>query len=160
MRIRTIFVGAAFGFMVSGCEQPASVPLSNDSLPPPPAWSASMIGKPIRERFTVGETCNGYIDVARVRYEGAKPGVGFEGWGWDGVAKKRGDHILLTDEAGRIVGAGEGGRPRPDVPQNMPAVTAPDTGWSAASPLLKGKIQAWVLQDGDKIACQLATFEF
>jgi len=93
-----------------------------------------------------------------VLYQGEKPGTGLEGWGWDGLGQSKMTRVLIVDSKGIIVGAGEGGRPRPDVPKNLPVVKAVDTGWFATSPVTRGEVEVWGLQDNDGKACKLASF--
>jgi hypothetical protein len=70
------------------------------------------------------------------------------GWGWVQKSQKAIDHVVLVDASGKIVGVGEGGQPRPDVPENSPTVKSANTGWQAFTSLTSGAVDAFGAVDG------------
>jgi hypothetical protein len=136
---------AAFGAL-SGCGKPeddgVSVNTVATPLPPYPAWSAGMIGKPLASVVRGKADCIGVFDVVSAKHTGAKPGDEVEGWAWDKTAKQGVQHILIVDLADRIVGAADGGRARSDVPQNMPTVTSKFVGWHGVVGITNGTVLA------------------
>jgi hypothetical protein len=139
---------------------PAGVHESTDPLPPAPPWADAVIGKPLRALYTKDGQCIGNTDVVEMRYVGAKPGVKIIGWGWDPVAKQPVQRVVLMDRDFMIVGAGETGGERLDVPAARPNVTSKTTGWSAVTALTNGAIDTYgVLADG-KTVCKLGHLSF
>jgi hypothetical protein len=110
----------------------AGAPTSQDSLPAQPAWAADYIGKTLAAVFPdQNGQCIGNTDNVNLYYRGASQGVRVEGWGWAPAAKAAVARVLLVDEAGKVVGAGETGKPRPDVNaarKDITSVTAKTTG--------------------------------
>jgi hypothetical protein len=119
---------AVLGVTLSGCGKPEndgemSTTLTTP-LPPYPAWSAGMIGQPLSAVVKGKANCIGVFDNIS-----ARPGEEVEGWAWDSAAKKGVQHVLIVDLSDRIIGAADGGRPRPDVPPAMPGVANKFVGW-------------------------------
>lgn len=149
---------------VAACSKPASIKptesdagaasQSRDPLPDFPAWSLAYIGKPATEALPQAGACIGNTDDVLTRYVGAKPGTKVEGWAWDPARAKPVSRVLLVDATGKIVGAGETGFARPDVPQAKPSVTSGVTGWHATTELTTGAIDALGIVDA-KIGCRL-----
>lgn len=135
---------------------PAGPPASTDPLPDMPKWFAAYKGKAIKDLFPdQSAPCVGNTDDVKQRYNGPfSPGVRIEGWGWDKTGKKVIERILLTDDQGKVVGAGETGVPRPDVTAARKDVTSPTTGWYASAPQTTGGLYAFGLI-GDAKACKL-----
>jgi hypothetical protein len=125
---------AAFGAL-SGCGKPEDDGASSNTvttpLPPYPAWSAGMIGKPLQAVAKGKSDCLGVFDGVSAKHTGAKPGSEVAGWAWDKVAKQPVHHILIVDLDDRIVGAGESGFARPDVIASYPYMTGNNVGWHA-----------------------------
>ena len=123
---------AAFGAL-SGCGKPEDDGISANTvktpLPPYPAWSAGMIGKPLAAVVKGKANCMGVFDNVAAIHVGATPGSEVVGWAWDSAAKRPVQHILIVDLDDRIIGAADGGSVRPDVPAAMPTVTSKFTGW-------------------------------
>jgi len=136
---------AAFGAL-SGCGKPeddgAMLATVTTPLPPYPAWSTGMIGKPLASVVQGKADCIGVFDVISARHTGAKPGAEVDGWAWDKTVKQGVQHVLIVDLDDRIVGAADGGRPRSDVPQNSPFVTSKFVGWHGVTGATTGTILA------------------
>ncbi len=134
---RALLMGAALCVAacgaLSGCGHPeddgATSTTLSTPLPPYPAWSAGMIGKPLAEVVKGKANCIGVFDAIAARHTGANPGVEVEGWAWEPAAKKGVQHVLIVNLNDIIIGAAEGGRSRPDVPTNSPNITTPMVGW-------------------------------
>jgi hypothetical protein len=126
-----------------------------EDMPPPPAWAAELIGKPLRVVFPGLGECIGNTDSVKARYGGGLGGSKIAGWGWDPARKAPVARVVLADRDFRIYGAGESGVRRRDVPRAVPAITSETTGWEALTPLNAGPLDAWgVLADG-KTICKL-----
>lgn len=131
-------------------------PTTSDPLPAPPQWAQAYIGKPMKAVFPNAEGgCVGNTDVVNLRYQGASPGVRIEGWGWEPAAKKPVEHVLLVDDAGKVVGAGETGVARPDVVAARRDITSRTTGWQATTASTSGGIYGYGLLADGKTACRL-----
>jgi len=129
---------------------------SQEPLPAPPAWAAGYIGKPLTELFPdQNGQCVGNTDDVNLYYRGAAQGLRVEGWGWAPAAKAPVGRVLLVDEAGKIVGAGESGKARPDVTAARKDITAPDTGWQAVTPKSSGGVYAFGVMPDGKQVCRL-----
>jgi hypothetical protein len=124
-------------------------------MPQPPAWARDLIGRSLAAAFPNTAMCVGNTDSIILRYAGTPEAVKVVGWGWDLSARKRIDRIILVDTRARIVGAGEGGLPRPDVPAGRPEIHDPNTGWQANAPLPVSALDAYgVISNGSAI-CRL-----
>ena len=127
--------------------------------PPPPAWSRGLIGRPLRQAFPASGACLGNTDQTVARGPDAPSGVRILGWGWDVAAWRRVGRVVLTDAKGTIIGVGEGGVPRPDVPAAMPAVTDPAAGWIADPPRKAHAVDAYGIV-GAEVVCPLGHLAF
>lgn len=125
------------------------------AMPPFPPWSKGLIGADLTSRFPKRATCTGNTDSVVVRYDGNPSGLKLLGWGWDPAAKQRIDHVILVGPSARIVGAGDGGVARPDIPAAMPLIRDPDTGWYAELPLPATAVDAYGIVDGGAAICRL-----
>ena len=134
-----------------------ATPTTAEAPPPAPAWAQAYMGHPLNDVFPTQSTeCVGNTDNVNLRYQGASPGTRVEGWGWDRTARKPIEHVLLIDDhTGVVVGAGQSGKARPDVPKARPEVTSPDTGWEAVTPKTSGGLYAFGLMADGKSACRL-----
>lgn len=181
MRVIGVFVCAA-SLALAGCDQPKwrgegpapgaaapapaaapaapGKPVDPGPTPPPPAWAQALIGKPLREAFPGTGVCKGNTDLVEKTYGGDPAGVRIHGWGWDVAAKARVGRILLVDAEARIVGAGEGGAPRPDVPAALPEVTDGQSGWHADLARTSGIVDTFGVVDGGKAVCVLGRMVF
>jgi len=131
-------------------------PTSQDPLPAPPAWAAGYIGKTLTEVFPdQNGQCVGNTDNVNLHYNGANHGLRVEGWGWAPAAKAPVQRVLLVDEAGKVVGAGETGKPRPDVIAARKDITSPTTGWQAVTAKTTGGIYAFGVMPDGKQLCRL-----
>jgi hypothetical protein len=134
-----------------------SVAGSAQAAPAPPTWAQAYLGQVLSTAIpTQSTTCVGNTDDVELRYRGATPGVKVEGWGWDNATRKPVQHVLLVDDhSGEVVGAGQTGKPRPDVVRARPEVTSPTTGWEATTTATGGGIYAYGLVAGGKAVCRL-----
>jgi hypothetical protein len=121
-----------------------------------PAWAEPLIGKPFKELHLTQVKCLGATDVITLHYTGAPAGYQVEGWGWDAAASKPLQRIVLVSD-GVIVGAGEGGRSRPDVAAAAKKVTSPMVGWRAEANDFSGKLEAFGLLDS--VVCAIGHIE-
>jgi hypothetical protein len=136
------------------------VPTKAEPVPEPPAWAAAHLGKNLRAQFPKTGICKGNTDIVDVRFTGDPAGVQLLGWAWDVPKKARVGRVVLVDKSMNIVGAGEGGAPRPDVPPAMPEIADPNTGWTAVTKLTAGPLDAYgIVGDGDTV-CVLGHIEF
>lgn len=127
--------------------QPATL-TTQDPLPAPPQWASNLMGQAFQKALPNVADCSGNLDVVTKRYAGSAPGTKVIGWGWVLKSKKPIDHVVLVDQNAVIVGVGQGGEARPDVPANSPTVTSPNTGWSAYTSMTTGPVDAYGVVDG------------
>ncbi|THD82698.1 MAG: hypothetical protein E7812_01065 [Phenylobacterium sp.] len=128
---------------------------TTDPVPPPPAWAANLIGKPLAAAFPKLGGCLGNTDGVKQRYVGPAPGAKVVGWGWDPARASVVPHVVVVDRNAVIAGAGDSGARRLDVPQARPDITSDHAGWEVYTPLTTGPLEAYgVLADG-KTICRL-----
>lgn len=149
---------------VAGSGLPAGAPASaatgphtsQDPLPAPPEWATGYMGKTLTELFPdqTGQ-CVGNTDDVNLYYRGATQGLRVEGWGWVPAAKAPVQRVLLVEDGGRIVGAGESGKPRPDVTAARKEITSPNTGWQAVTAKGSGGVYAFGVMPDGKQVCRL-----
>ncbi len=136
---------AAFA-AVSGCGKPeddgVSVNTVATPLPPYPAWSVGMIGKPLASVIKGKADCFGVFDAISANHTGASPGVEVDGWAWDKAAKQPVQRILIVDLTDRVVGAAMSGRPRDDVVAAYPYMTSKFVGWHGEAGVTAGTLLA------------------
>lgn len=130
------------------------------SAPQLPQWAKAYIGQNPRNVFPRNGLCVGNTDVVEGRFGGDQPGTSIIGWGWDTHAKSRVGRVILVDINYQIVGAGEGGLPRGDVPEARPEVTDTNTGWRAVTRLSAGPVEAYGVVDEGQALCRLGRLEF
>lgn len=156
-------LGAAL--VLAGCDKakdrseqqaPAAAPTA-PPRPPQPAWAADYLGKGLRQLFPKTGDCIGNTEAVETRYA---DGAAVIGWGWDNAARTSVARIVLVDQAFRIVGAGETGMPRPDVPTARPEITDPNTGWRAIATMPAGSLDAYGITDDGQGACKLGHIDF
>lgn len=129
------------------------------SAPTLPQWAQAYIGKNPRESFPRNGLCVGNTDLVESRFGGASPGASIIGWGWDTQAKARVQRVILVDVKYQIVGAGEGGLSREDVPSARPDVTDGNTGWRAVTNMTDGPVDAYGVVDEGRALCPLGRLE-
>jgi hypothetical protein len=156
---------------LAGCDKPkprnpppaeaaATAPQAAEPAPLAPAWSAELMGKPMRAAFPNDGTCVGNTDNVQKTYAGPPAGTQIVGWGWDDAAKAPIARVVLVDKDLVVIGAGETGLERPDVVRARPNITSNTTGWSAMTGMTKGALDTYgVLADG-KSVCKLGHIEF
>ncbi len=186
LRTRTVLLTLAALTALSGCDKPKwqdnpppaaaapgtaaapataapaarVVPTDAGGTPAAPAWAADMIGKGLRTLYPATGVCKGNTDIVQKRYAGAPAGVQLHGWGWDVKSAARVARVLLVDTEMKIVGAGEGGIPRTDVPQYLPEIKDANTGWNADLARVTGPIDAYGLLPDGKTVCPLGHIEY
>lgn len=143
----------------AGAVAPPRIPADPAGAPPSPAWAGPLIGKLLSEAFPAAGACRGNTDIVQKTYAGQPRGVQIHGWGWDETRKAGVARVLLVDRDLRIVGAGQGGVPRPDVEAAGVGVTIPNAGWNADAAVTTGPLDAYGVLD-DKTACRLGHIEF
>ena len=151
----------AAGAPAAGAPKARVIPTKAEPVPEPPAWAAAHMGKNLRAQFPKTGLCKGNTDIVDVKFTGEPAGVQVLGWGWDIPRKKRIDRVVLVDKNFIIVGAGEGGVPRPDVARALPdEISDGDTGWTAVTKLNAGPVDGYgIVGDGDAV-CMLGHLEF
>ena len=145
----------------AGAQAPAkpAIPTVAEALPQP-AWAAEVVGKNLRTTYPKEGTCTGNTDLVTKKYVGQPGGVEILGWGWDPAKKARVGKVVLIDRDYNIVGAGEGGVERPDVPPTLPEVTDPNSGFHAYTTHVAGPVDTYgVIGAGDTV-CPLGHLEY
>jgi len=108
-----------------------------------------MIGTNAAPDYDQSKACLGHFDMISLVHKGDHPGYEVYGWAWDVDAAAPAARVIIADSTGRIVGAGEGGVNRPDVPKVLPKVTSVATGWRGLVAARGGKVTALaVLKSG------------
>lgn len=134
-------------------------PILAEPLPPAPAWARGLIGRPLRSVFRRNGVCLGQTERVERLYTGRPAGLAVRGWGWDVASGRPVARVVLVDDDLRIVGAGEGGYPRPKLPRLAPAVTDPRAGWSARTGTASGTLRVYgVVAQGAQV-CPLGQVE-
>ncbi|RAK53432.1 hypothetical protein DJ017_02250 [Phenylobacterium soli] len=134
----------------------AEASLSKESLPDTVAWAKPYVGEKLDRLFPKRDgACVGNTDLVTQRYGGEAPGVRVLGWAWDPAARKPLQHMLLSDERGTIVGAGETGAERTDVTAVRKDVTSHLTGWLGYTAKTRGEVDGWALMPDGKTLCPL-----
>jgi hypothetical protein len=153
MRTKTVTLAICAG-LLAGCGQKVATPSPGvpEARPAFPAWATPLVGKKFKDLHLTSITCTGATDVITVRYVGAPSGYQIAGWGWNDAANKPLDRIVLV-AGGVVVGAGEGGLPRPDVPKAIPKVTSQMVGWKAVTNEFSGRLEAFGVSASD--ACRV-----
>jgi hypothetical protein len=125
------------------------------AAPPAPAWAAALLGRQLKTAFPGTQTCLGTTDMVELRFLGPPSGSRLIGWGWDVARKEPVKRILIVDDRGQIIAAGEGGEDRPDVPRSVKSINSAKTGWKAVVPLTSGHVEAWGLLADERSVCSL-----
>ncbi len=133
----------------------ATVPVVTDPMPAYPPWSASLIGRPLRALYPKTTHCLGYVDGVMLQYAGIRPGVELYGWAYDEAAQAPVGRVLFTDAHGTIVGAGDGGFERADVPATLAKVTSPVTGWQGYAAATTTPVAVWAIPGLPQSVCPL-----
>lgn len=156
---------------LAGCDKPAPRGEAREGAkarkdhvaapaPPPPGWAIPLLGKGLRSVLTEDGACVGNTDGVELYYEGAPPGTRIVGWGWDKDLKARVQRVVLVDRDFQIVGAGEGGLPRPDVPTALPDISDGETGWAVVTTQTTGYFDAYGVVKNGQGVCKLGHIEF
>jgi outer membrane protein OmpA-like peptidoglycan-associated protein len=138
-----------------------AIPVVGDSMPPYPAWASAMIGKPLAAFFPKqSNNCVGYLDGAIVKYTGSRPGAKLFGWGFDTNANVGVNRVIFADASGTIVGAGDGGFERPDVPATVPHIQSTTTGWEGYVGATSQPAAAWGIVSQPGTVCRFGESRF
>lgn len=124
----------------------APVPVSSPrarNLPAQPQWAVALLGKTFRASFPKTTTCIGHLDGVLAKYDRKPKGSVLYGWAFDSGAGQPPSRVLIVNAQGVIIGGGESGVPRPDVPAAVPAVKSPSSGWQAPVGITEGAVYAW-----------------
>src|SRR6476660_9888010 len=128
---------------IAACEGPVGEQISSESVPDVPSWAVDLLGEKLRSTFSAEGHCLGNTENVQMRYTGATPGVKVVGWGWDPAGKQPPPRVILVGPDYTIVGAGQPGTDRPDVPKSRPEITSSNTGFSAVTKLTKGSVDVF-----------------
>lgn len=171
---RNFQIGAAavLSAFVAACDQPEwrglstaeaangeARPQSVDPLPQPPAWMSPLQGRPLRAAFTGEVRCEGNVEGIALVYAGQPAGVRIAGWAWAPEAHAAPPKVLIVDASGVIVGGGETGLERLDVPTALPAVTSNYSGWWALASQVNGRVEAYGLLADGRSVCRLGSLD-
>lgn len=145
-------------FALAACDKPGplSAAARGTEPPQPPAWSAPFTGRTLASTFPTRFSCVGSVDGATNRFKGFRRVVG---WGWNRTAARPVDRVMIVDNAGVMVGFGEGGLPRPDVQNAIPEIASSATGWSALSPTAAKTYQVFGIDLAAGSACLMGTLK-
>ena len=121
--------------------------------PVPPAWAIPLLSKPLAESFPATAKCVGAVDGLGTRYVDARA---ITGWGWDEAGQKPVARVVAINRKGLMVGFGEGGEPRPDVPGQAAQVRSDRTGWTLVTiaPAMNG-VRIYGIDPATRAACLL-----
>jgi len=155
---------AGLALALTACDEPKDrrgkappVEAGAPPRPPQPAWAADYLGKGLRQLFPEEGECVGNTEAVEARYA---DGAAIIGWGADTATRAAVGRIVLVDEAYRVVGAGETGLSRPDVPAARPEITDSATGWRAIATVASGALDAYGVTHDGKGACKLGHIAF
>lgn len=135
-------------------------PIDAKPAPPVPAWALPLMGKPLRAAFPKDGVCLGNTDGILRIHAGEPRGARIVGWGWEPEVKTPVPRVVVVDVNGVIVGAGDTGQNRPDVPRAVPAIRSLTTGWEAVSYTTTGKVRMFGVIENGRAVCPLAGAEF
>ena len=171
---RVTLFGAVAGLSaaIAACDQPEwrglsvteavngeSHPQSSDPLPQPPAWLQPLQGQPLRAGVSKEVDCKGNAENVALIYAGQPNGVRIAGWAWGSDERAPPPRILIVDSSARIVGGGETGLERLDVPTALPEVTSNYTGWWALTSQLSGSVEVYGLMADGKSICRVGKLD-
>lgn len=134
-------------------------PTDPGGAPAPPAWVVPLMGKLLRDAFPKDGVCVGNTDGVAMVFQGEPKGARLVGWAWEYATAAPAPRVVLVDAQDRIVGGGDSGRPRADVPKVLPAVTSDRTGWEATAAMATGAVRAFGVVENGQATCPLAGAE-
>lgn len=146
--------------LLTGCarqtfSQSQTAPSTNAPVPQLPRWADGLTGRRISSFATMSNACLGYVDAVVKTFEGNRPGEEIAGWGYDRSTRLPFAHVLLTDADLIVVGAGEGGVERADVPKALAEIKSQRTGWRAIVHGKPSALSAWGLDASGRRICPL-----
>lgn len=154
-------VAALMVLGLAACDKPG--PLSaaaRGTYPPPPAapaWATPFAGRRLHDSFPNRATCVGFVDGFTERYDGARKA---HGWAWNASRTQPVLHLAVVGADGRMVGFGDGGTDRPDVPAARPDIPSSATGWWLVTPVAERSYTVYGLDDAAHAACVVGTLRF
>jgi hypothetical protein len=131
-------------------------PADPGGTPPPPAWVTPLLGQALRTAFPRDGVCVGNTDAVSTVFQGDPKGARLVGWAWEYGTKAPVPRVVLVDAQERIIGGGDSGSPRTDVPKVLPAVTSDRTGWQATAAIASGAVRAYGVVENGQAVCPLA----
>ena len=134
-------------------------PTDPGGTPSPPAWVTPLLGQSLRTAFPHDGVCVGNTDAVSAVFQGDPKGARLVGWAWEYGAKAPVPRVVLVDAQDRIIGGGDSGAPRTDVPKVLPAVTSDRTGWEATAQIVAGVVRAYGVVENGRAVCPLAGAE-
>jgi len=131
---------------------PSSAVVQGDlpEAPAPPTWSQGLQGRALADAFPVQTRCIGNVDQTVDHYHGARR---VTGWAWPVPTSQPLAHFAVVDVNGRMVGFGEGGLERDDVPADRHEVTSKTTGWWVVAPADGASYNVYGLSGDGATAC-------
>lgn len=140
--------------------QKPAIPTSPLAGPQPAAWVAPLLGRPLRQAFARDGVCMGNTDAIHLIYEGAPRAATLVGWAWEFGPKAPVPRVVVADAAGVVVGGGDAGVVRTDVPTVMPVVTSDRSGWEAITTVVTGRVNVFGVVEGGQAICPLGGADF
>ena len=138
---------------------PGAYQTSGDPVPARPTWLLELEGRPLAAAYSRQAECVGNAEAVTMAYAGSPGGSKIVGWGWAVGERVAPAKVILVDGQAKVVGGGESGLERLDVPNAQPAVTSVNTGWWALTTVQHGRVEAYgVLPDGETI-CKLGQLD-
>lgn len=122
-------------------------------------WAVDLLGRNPRSVFARNGVCVGNTDRVIEKYTGSFAGAKIAGWGWDVATKRHVQRVILVDQTYTIVGAGDGGLSRADVPRVRPEITDGETGWNATTRMTSGPLDAYGVVGNGTAICPLGHLE-
>jgi hypothetical protein len=104
--------------------------------------------------------CVGNTEAVAMNYVGSPAGARIVGWGWAAGERTSPPRVVLVDRSSKIVGGGESGLERLDVPDALPTVTSNRTGWWAVTTRVHGRVEAFGVFPDERAACHLGHLDF
>ncbi len=112
------------------------------------------LGLPMTQIALPSGDCTGAFDIVNVPMSNAASEGQVAGWAWDAKHRRRPERILLTNQAGVVVGFASLGVRRPDVAAALRWPGAALSGWTGFARLDGAPVHALALLD-DGTACEV-----
>lgn len=133
-------------------------PVSAETAPNMPAWSAAMMGLPVSMLFpNTIERCMGGAGRIGMRFTSPFTGTRVDGWSWNLEGKRTFERLIVTDAAGVIIGAGSTFVERPDVLDAHPGVvTTLISGYQVFAKADRGVVSIYGIEEATKSAGKIS----